>query len=305
MKMKMKRKERIAYTCAPGGENNIGNEFKGELPEKGSGLKNEDLEEIKEKLERDYEVELLDLNKLSKEEGIEELEGEERGSVLIVRRWIREEETDKIYEESNMDEWDKKYLDPNQYRIEIEEGKEVRKRGKVKNKLARSNILYIKGEEQEPEYLKGKGRIVDLEKREGILKEVERLKELNEKIKINVVEGNRYYDLKKTGIGYHGDTERAMVVCITIGGGEEGFKLCWQWFKDGYPKGENIEVSLNDGDMYIMSEKAVGMEWKLRKKYTLRHAGGAEKYRSLRRWEKRLEEKEKKEREKRKDLEQK
>jgi len=34
---------------------------------------------------------------------------------------------------------------------------------------------------------------------------------------------------------------------------------------------------LEDGDMYIMSEKASGFDWKKRSIYTLRHAAG-EKY---------------------------
>ena len=59
----------------------------------------------------------------------------------------------------------------------------------------------------------------------------------------------------------------------------------WQWFKDGMPVGKPIQISLNDGDVYIMSEKAVGADWKLRKLYTLRHAAGAKKYISLKKWE--------------------
>ena len=61
----------------------------------------------------------------------------------------------------------------------------------------------------------------------------------------------------------------------------------FQWFKDGMPIGNSIDLALNDGDVYIMSEKAVGADWKLRSKYTLRHAAGADKYRSLKKWEKR------------------
>ena len=34
----------------------------------------------------------------------------------------------------------------------------------------------------------------------------------------------------------------------------------WQWFKDGLPVGESIDVELNDGDVYIMSEKAVPIQ---------------------------------------------
>ena len=103
-------------------------------------------------------------------------------------------------------------------------------------------------------------------------------------MRINVVEGNRYYDLKKTGIGFHGDTERVVVICLSIGG--FNYPMRWQWFKDGMPVGKHIDIHLNSGDVYIMSEKAVGADWKLKSKYTLRHAAGADKYRSLSKWEK-------------------
>ena len=105
------------------------------------------------------------------------------------------------------------------------------------------------------------------------------------KVEINVVEGNRYYNLKNTGIGFHGDTERVVVICISIGC--DNYPMRWQWFKDGMPVGESIDITLNCGDVYIMSEKAVGADWKLRSIYTLRHAAGAKKYTGLDRWEKR------------------
>jgi len=35
---------------------------------------------------------------------------------------------------------------------------------------------------------------------------------------------------------------------------------------------------LNDGDMYIMSDKAVGFDWKKRNTKTLRHAAGCAKF---------------------------
>ena len=84
------------------------------------------------------------------------------------------------------------------------------------------------------------------------------------KVEINVVEGNRYYNLKKTGIGFHGDTERVVVICISIGC--DNYPMRWQWFKAGMPVGEpHWHVILNCGDVYIMSEKAVGhAEWKKR-----------------------------------------
>jgi len=35
---------------------------------------------------------------------------------------------------------------------------------------------------------------------------------------------------------------------------------------------------LNHGDLYIMSEKTTGFDWKKRTLITLRHAAGCEKY---------------------------
>ena len=103
------------------------------------------------------------------------------------------------------------------------------------------------------------------------------------RVVINVVEGNHYYDLNKTGIGFHGDTERVVVICLTIGGGGN-YPMRWSWFVNGKPSGDPIDIMLNDGDLYIMSEKAVGADWKKRIIYTLRHAAGAEKYRSMKKW---------------------
>jgi len=41
------------------------------------------------------------------------------------------------------------------------------------------------------------------------------------------------------------------------------------------------ELKLEHGDIYFMSEKATGFDWKNRKIVTLRHAAGASKYISL------------------------
>jgi len=152
----------------------------------------------------------------------------------------------------------------------------------------------VAGREQEPAVLEGKGSIYDLKKMGALVTGVEKLKEQiaaglieigsKTKVEINVVEGNRYYNLKNTGIGFHGDTERVVVICISIGC--DNYPMRWQWFKDGMPIGKSIDITLNSGDVYIMSEKAVGSDWKLSSKYTLRHSAGAKKYRDLTRWEK-------------------
>ena len=289
--------ERISLTMAPGGENHRGNQLIGRMPIKGEGFTCNDIEMIGEnisKVIKKENIEVLNLNNLSGEESIMGLKEEDQARFIILRNWS--DKTENIYKECTDNKWDSKYLDPNKYRTEIKDGKEVRIRGRVMNKLARTNLCYVAGMSQEPEYIEGKGTIVDLNSKKTLHNEVNRLREMlqtslieggsKSKVEINVVEGNRYYNLKKTGIGFHGDTERVVVICLTIGGGGN-YPMRFQWFKDGMPLGNPIDINLNDGDVYVMSEKAVGADWKLRSKYTLRHAAGAEKYRTLKKWEKR------------------
>jgi hypothetical protein len=54
--------------------------------------------------------------------------------------------------------------------------------------------------------------------------------------------------------------------------------LYFKWFQFSEPVGDPIEVVLHDGDMYIMSEKAVGFDWLKKKTATLRHSTGCAKF---------------------------
>ena len=299
-------RERISLTMAPGGENNRGMEIIGRMPVKGEGFTASDIEGLGPyfkglcPLVKDVSpVALLDLNALSLNDDIDELENDDdQARVLILRNYMANWHgaqgwTQEVYKELAAKRWDAEYLDPNKYRTEIVDGKEVKVRGKRMNKRARTNLCFVDDREQAPAVYEGKGTIYDLKKMSMLRRGVETLKkqiaegmiaiDSKTKVEINVVEGNRYYDLKNTGIGYHGDTERVVVICFSIGG--SNYPMRWQWFKDGMPVGKPIQISLNDGDVYIMSEKAVGADWKLRKLYTLRHAAGAKKYISLKKWE--------------------
>jgi hypothetical protein len=290
--------ERFSLTCAPGGENHAGMEIIGRMPIKGEGLTMTDMEGLHPYFQDFGESLILNLNELSE---ITEINGqgvEHQGRVIILRNWIQSNmekgAIEAIYCEIAADKWDAEYLDRNKYRTEIIDGIETKVRGKRMNKRARTNLCYVADREQEPAVMQGKGRIVDLKKKAILYKAVEKLKKMiadglvkigsKTKVEINVVEGNRYYNLKKTGIGFHGDTERVIVICISIGC--DNYPMRWQWFKDGMPIGKSIDIRLNCGDIYIMSEKAVGSDWKLRSIYTLRHAAGANKYINLDRWEK-------------------
>jgi hypothetical protein len=90
-----------------------------------------------------------------------------------------------------------------------------------------------------------------------------------------VCEGNLYDDPLRNGIGYHGDTERRKVIALRLG---EEMPMHWQWYHRSKPVGEPFQFMLGGGDLYIMSEKAVGNDWRSSSLYTLRHAAGAERY---------------------------
>jgi len=148
-------------------------------------------------------------------------------------------------------------------------------RGKVKNKRARWNSCFADND-QEPDYENGKGTIISFSN-VPVLNEIrEKIPfYLGDKTKNLMGEMNLYYDLNKCGIGFHGDNERKIVVCARLGA---NIPLHYQWFYKGKPIGDRIIAPLNAGDIYIMSDKAVGNDWKERNIPTLRHAAGCEKY---------------------------
>ena len=146
-------------------------------------------------------------------------------------------------------------------------------KGRVVNKHARYNLCFTDFN-QEPEYEKGKGRIIDY-------KDVKNLKTIRDQLgncfggKANnlVAEGNFYYDVSKCVINKHGDSERKIVVALRIG---HSMSLEYQWYLKTNPIGQEMKFILNHGDLYIMSEKAVGTDWKLRNTATLRHSANCD-----------------------------
>ena len=147
--------------------------------------------------------------------------------------------------------------------------------GRVVNKKARHNLCFSKVGHK-PCYEEGKGTVI-------AYNDVPVTKQLADgladwfgpKAADLQMEGNYYYDITKCGIGYHGDSERVKVIAARLGA---PMPLYFQCFLEGAPVGPRIEIPLKDGDMYVMSEKAVGTDWKSRKIHTFRHATGAKSF---------------------------
>ena len=180
--------------------------------------------------------------------------------VLVIRRgaqFILGEETAGLMAENDGLTMDKKAL----------------MKGKVVNKVARWNLCFA-DEDQEPNYEDGKGRVVSWGRIPKMARIRQVISEWTEDVALNG-EANYYYDLSQCGIGFHGDGERRKVFAVRMG---STMPIYFKWFQNSEPVGEPFELVLNDGDMYIMSEKAVGFDWLKKKIPTLRHSTGCSKF---------------------------
>lgn len=258
--MSVSEKETITLTFGEQAENHAGMQILGGGLAK-DGFNLDDLEAAKRKFEEAGKfVQLVYLHKYAQEER-QDLIFEE-AYILIVRNGLdvllEGDSADNLFKEQKGLMWDTKAL----------------MRGRVVNKRARSNLCYgVKS--QEADVANGKGTIIaysEIPLTEVLHKKVGEY--CGEKAKDMQVEGNRYSDLKNNYIGFHGDGERKRVIAVRLG---EPFPFAYQWFYKNDTVGPRINIVMNHGDVYMMSEKASGWDWKYSSKPTLRHAAGYEK----------------------------
>ena len=251
-----------SLTVGNGGENHTGMEFLGNLRKKGQGWDVDRLLYAKDILESifDKNVELFNLNEECLQ-GVNIPKGSKPKDayLMVVRNFLSENVHKNMIKELGSYEWDRKYWDT--------------RRQKVLNKLARANVCYGK-EGRAANYAEGKGTIIGFDKSPlvgNLLKVVEILMQ----DKGLIVEGNQYDNVSKNGIGPHGDTERVCVSCLRVG---ESMPMKFGMFWNCKLRGKPFETVINGGDLYFMSEEAVGAEWKSRSKWIWRHCAGASKY---------------------------
>lgn len=147
--------------------------------------------------------------------------------------------------------------------------------GRVVNKKARWNLCFD-DVGHEADYASGKGTVIPFSDVPILSKLREALgTHFGKKAENLKFESNFYYDTETCGIGFHGDTERRRVIAVRLG---ETLPLVFQWFKDSKPISDQVRIDLHHGDVYVMSEKATGFDWKRKKIPTLRHAAGARKF---------------------------
>jgi hypothetical protein len=251
-----------SLTVGNGGENHTGMEFIGKLRKTGEGWDINKLLYAKGILENVFgkTVELHNLNEACLEGvKIPEASKPKDAYLMVVRDFLTPEVHKAFKEEMQSYEWDSQYWDT--------------RRSKVLNKLARANVCYGK-----------MGRAANYEAKQGtiigydespLVENLLQVVEILMKDEGLIVEGNQYDDVSKNGIGPHGDTERVCVACLRVGA---SMPMKYGMFWNCKVRGKTFETVINGGDLYFMSEEAVGASWKCRSKWIWRHCAGAEKY---------------------------
>ena len=159
----------------------------------------------------------------------------------------------------------------------LEKDKKAFMYGRVVNKHARHNLCFSDFD-QEPNYEEKKGRIINFNKLPLLEYVRNKLFDIFGDCGKNLLGEANYYFNEKCGIGWHGDSERKKVIGIRCG---KTMPLLFHWFHKNEKIGKLFKIDLNHGDIYVMSEKTTGCDWKCSKLYTLRHSAGSEKYTKL------------------------
>jgi len=82
-----------------------------------------------------------------------------------------------------------------------------------------------------------------------------------------------YPDIFKGGVSWHGDEERVKSLVMRLGH-DHIHPLWFRFFKHSDPVSPPIPVQLRHGDIAIACKAAVGTDFKIRSRVTLRHATG-------------------------------
>lgn len=250
----------ITLTFGDCAENHKGMEMIGKTANAGEGFTIDDLREIKAKFEVLGCVANLHMLNTLPEQAEAGLLVIKNAVDVLLRKYTHEETKTTLTVEQAEVLWDKKAF---MY-------------GRVVNKHARWNVCYSETG-HEPAYETGKGRVIAYD-------EVPVLQFLRDEVlpvyfgpkaQSLKCEGNYYYDIETCGIGFHGDSERRKVIAVRLGA---SLPIHYQWYHEGAPVGERMVFGLDGGDMYVMSEKTVGTDWKCKKIHTLRHATGCSKF---------------------------
>ncbi len=247
----------VTLTFGDQAENHVGMQQLGQMVPEGQGLNLEDFQAVQNLFP--HATELFTLSNA--------VEGAPPAHVLVIRDGVNLMLMDTVHT----------YHDVLREQLALDWDKHAFMYGRVVNKKARWNLCYDLGREQEPDYAARRGRIYDLMQLPSTLAMYQGMRRfLGPKCQHLKGEGNLYNDPSRNGIGWHGDSERRIVVAARLGNGD--MPIHYQWYQRHARVGPRITVPLRGGDIYMMSEKAVGTDWKKSSILTLRHATGANEF---------------------------
>ena len=256
----------VTITLGDMAENHVGMEQIGQMVPQGQGFNLNDLNEIKQRFDQlGIETELIDLSSRQLN-NIDLNINLPQAHLLIIKDGINA----ILNVESN---YDKNQMFQEQCDLDVD--KQAFMYGRVVNKKARWNLCFD-NQGSEPNYAEGKGRVVawnDIPITNIIYQNL--ITYFGQKAENLKGEGNYYYAVNQCRIGYHGDGERRKVPALRLGA---SLPIHYQWYYQSNPVGSRMSFPLNGGDIYIMSEKTVGTDWKKKNIYTLRHATGSNKF---------------------------
>lgn len=260
----------ITLTFAEQVENEKGNQTIGKKVELGEGINYNDLKFAENYFkENDFETELYNLrenlpnNESIKSNEFGDWEDADKPYILVIRNGaellIGKNNIDKMFEEQ----------------AKLPHDHQSFQKGRVVTQHTRWNLCFA-DIDQKPDYKLKKGTVIKFGDNIPLTTLFRNnLKNIfnNDKAKNLYAEGNYYFDKTKCGIKFHGDYERRKVIAVRLGA---TIPIVYQWHYGPNQKalGNPISIDINHGDIYIMSEKAVGTDWKKQKIYTLRHAAG-------------------------------
>lgn len=195
-----------------------------------------------------------------------ELRAANDAATLVIRNGAsvflnKESAADDLLQEQKAIQYDSKFWDT--------------RRSRTLNKRARHNIVFgEKGIEASKDYKQYTVQAFDAVPQLSAFRRA-LAKRLGEKADGLCAEGNHYFDAM-SGIGFHGDSERKTVICLSLGRSST-LRYCWR-MPGSSANGPSVDIEVQHGDVYVMSEKATGFDWRCRSKVRVVHGAGAAKY---------------------------
>ena len=126
----------------------------------------------------------------------------------------------------------------------------------------------------EKQYVSDEGLVVALKACPDIMKIRDSLNEMYSYRSVNFeVEGDHYYDMERCGRDSFGDWDKRMLVGLQVGA---TMKMAFTWWYQESKFSTPVEIELHHGDIFVLSDKAVGHDIHRKAIATLKRTCGSQ-----------------------------